>query len=83
MLMTPSRESRHPFVGLIDIDQMLEVAERNEFQQLRENCPAVIHERASSASESGDDTAGRRSAISNRRNRQSAEKALQERLCTC
>ena len=81
--MAPCRERRHPLVGLVSIDQMLEVAEGNKLQQLCKDSPALIHDRASSASQSGDDTADRHSAISNRRNCRSAGKAHQVRLCAC
>ncbi len=81
--MTPGRERRDTFVRLIHIDQMLEVAERNEFQQLRKDRPAVVHDPASPARKAGDDTAHRPFAISNRRNRPSAGTACQERLCSC
>jgi hypothetical protein len=47
---------------------MLEVAERNEIQQLRENRPAAIHGTASFAKEIGNDTAEGPPATSNRRN---------------
>ena len=55
--MAPGREGRHPLVGLVDIDQMLEIAERNELQQLRKDCLALVHDRASSARKTGDDRA--------------------------
>ena len=61
--VTPARENRPPFVGLINVDQVLEVAERHKLQQLRKNCPAVVHDPASSAGKAGDYTADRHSAI--------------------
>jgi hypothetical protein len=81
--MAPSGERRHPLVGLVDIDQMFEMAERNELQQLRKNCLALVHDRASSARKTGDDRADLHRAISNRRNRSSAGKAFQKRLRAC
>lgn len=81
--MAPRRERRNALVRLMHIDQMLEVTERHELQQLRKNRPAMIHDPASSASKSGDDTTDRHAAISNRRNRLSAGNPCQERLCTC
>jgi hypothetical protein len=61
---------------LVDIDQMFEMADRNGLQQLRKDCLALVHDRASSARKTGDDRAGLHRAISNRRNRSSAGKAL-------
>ena len=81
--MAPSGERRHPLVGLVDIDQMFEMAERNKLQQLRKDCLALVHDRASSARKTGDDRAYQGPTISNRRNRPLAGKALQERLCAC
>ena len=55
--MAPGREDRHLLVGLVDIDQMFEMAERNKLQQLRKDCLALVHDRASSARKTGDDRA--------------------------
>ncbi|MBS3936840.1 MAG: hypothetical protein KGZ43_11780, partial [Sulfuritalea sp.] len=68
---------------LIHVDEMLEVAEGNEFQQLRKHGSASVHGPASSADKAGDDTAVGGAAISNRRNRQSAGNQRQIRLATC
>ena len=50
------------------IDQMLELTERHKTQQLRENRLAVIHDVASFAKRTGNDTGQKQLAISNRRN---------------
>ena len=72
--MAPRRKGRHPFVRLINIDQVLEVTDRNELQQLCENCPATIHDPASSAKKFANDSLGtiqNHNQISNRRNQNS------------
>ena len=47
--MTPRGERRHPFIGLVDIERMLEMTERNKLQQLRKDCLALVCDRTSSA----------------------------------
>ena len=81
--MTPSGERRHPLVGLVAIDQMFEMVERNKLQQLRKDCLSVVRDRASSARKTGDDRASRGPTISNRPNPPLAGKVLQESLCAC
>ena len=69
----PGREVSDSVVRRISIDEMLEMTERNEVQQLRENRPATIHDVATFAKKTGKDTAENPVAISNRRNRGSRQ----------
>ena len=69
--MVPGGEVSAAVIRGESIDQMLEMTERNETQQLRENRLAVIHDIASFAKRNGNDTGQKPLAISNRRNRES------------
>jgi hypothetical protein len=51
------------------IDKILEVIEGNKLQQLRKDCPAMVHNFASPGRKAGDDTPSQHYAILNRRNR--------------
>lgn len=75
--MTPGGERRQSLIGLVDIYQMLEMAEQSKLQQLRKDFLALVHDRTSSAIKSCDDRAYQGPAISDHRNRLLAGKARQ------
>jgi len=66
-----------PVVRREPIDQMLEVTKWYKPQQLRENRLAAIHDFASFAKRTGNDTGKKPLAISNRRNLESRQNPCQ------
>ena len=69
--MVPGREVPDAVVRPESIDQMFAVSEWPKPQQLRENRLVMIHDLASSAKKTGNDTGQKPLAISNRRNQRS------------
>jgi hypothetical protein len=67
--MTPRREVPDAVVGGESVYQMLEMTERDKIQQLCEYRLTTIHGVASFSRKTGNDTAIKPIAISNRRNR--------------
>ena len=66
--VTPRRELPDAAIGREAVDQIFEMAERDELQQLREYGSASIHRTAPSAEQSDIDTVQKHGAILNRQN---------------
>jgi hypothetical protein len=75
--MVPGREMSDAVIRPEPIDQMLEMTEWDKPQQLRKNRLAAIHDVASYAKKTGNDTGQKPLAISNRRNLESRQNLRQ------